>query len=121
MEKIRMSEDIIASFVCCEKYMVVVKLEHGTHVMPYEEWKWAYGQLHLELWKNDKRIKNEKHASKLTGNADVVYQCLNESFAHIDIITEKTGLTVSQVMAALTQLEIMGLTESTSGKRYKRI
>ncbi len=69
----------------------------------------------------DKRIKNEKQASKLTGNADVVYQCLNESFAHIDIITEKTGLTVSQVMAALTQLEIMGLTESTSGKRYKRI
>lgn len=62
MEKIRMSEDIIASFVCCEKYMVVVKLEHGTHVMPYEEWKWAYGQLHLELWKNDKRIKNERLA-----------------------------------------------------------
>lgn len=69
----------------------------------------------------EKRIKMEKQASKLTGSAKTVYQCLDESFAHIDVITEKTGLTVSQVMAALTQLEIMGLTESTSGKRYKRI
>lgn len=69
----------------------------------------------------EKRMKNEKQASKLTGSAKTVYQCLDESFAHIDVITEKTGLTVSQVMAALTQLEIMGLTESTSGKRYKKI
>ncbi len=69
----------------------------------------------------EKRMKMEKQASQLTGSAKTVYQCLDESFAHIDVITEKTGLTVSQVMAALTQLEIMGLTENTSGKRYKRI
>lgn len=69
----------------------------------------------------EKRMKKEKHASKLTGSANTVYQCLDSSFNHIDVITEKTGLTVSQVMAALTQLEIMGLTESTSGKRYKKI
>lgn len=69
----------------------------------------------------EKRMNMEKQASKLTGSAKTVYQCLDESFAHIDVITEKTGLTVSQVMAALTQLEIMGLTENTSGKRYKRI
>lgn len=69
----------------------------------------------------EKRMKMEKQALELTGSAKTVYQCLDESFAHIDVITEKTGLTVSQVMAALTQLEIMGLTESTSGKRYKRI
>lgn len=75
----------------------------------------------VALKDRNKRIDNEKQASKLTGSAKTVYQCLDESFAHIDVITEKTGLTVSQVMAALTQLEIMGLTESTSGKRYKRI
>ena len=54
MEEITMSEEIIASFICCEKYMVVVKLENGTHVIPYEEWKWVYGQLHPELWKTVK-------------------------------------------------------------------
>lgn len=69
----------------------------------------------------EKRMKNEKQAAMLKGNANTVYQCLDSSFHHIDVITEKTGLTVSQVMAALTQLEIMGLTESTSGKRYKKI
>ena len=62
MEKIIMSEDIIASFSCYGKYMVVAKLEHGTHVIPYEEWKRIYGQLHPELWKNGKRIKNERLA-----------------------------------------------------------
>lgn len=69
----------------------------------------------------EKRMNMEKQALELTGSANTVYQCLDSSFNHIDVITEKTGLTVSQVMAALTQLEIMGLTESTSGKRYKRI
>lgn len=62
MEEITMSEEIIASFIRCEKYMVVVKLENGTHVIPYEGWKWVYGQLHPELWKNSKRIKNERLA-----------------------------------------------------------
>lgn len=57
-----MSEEIIASFICCEKYMVVVKLERGTHVMPYEEWKWVYGQLHPELWENGKKVRSRKLA-----------------------------------------------------------
>ncbi len=63
MEKIRMSEEIIASFSCCGKYMVVVKVERGTHVMSYEEWKRVYGQLHPELWKNGKRVRTGRKIS----------------------------------------------------------
>lgn len=58
-----MSEEIIASFICCEKYMVVVKLERGTHVMPYEDWKWVYGKLHPELWMKDKKVKRNRKIS----------------------------------------------------------
>lgn len=49
-----MREDVIRDFICNGKHMVVVKLEHGVHVMPYEEWKSVYGKLHLERWDNGK-------------------------------------------------------------------
>lgn len=50
-----MDIEVIASFICCGEYMVVVKLEHGTHVMTHEEWKRVYGKLHPELWENTRR------------------------------------------------------------------
>lgn len=67
------------------------------------------------------RLSREKKALNLSGDADKVFRCLEDSFSHIDIITEKTGLSTGSVVSALTQLEIMGLVESASGKRYKRI
>lgn len=67
----------------------------------------------------EKRLKNEHKASTLNGDTKIVYQCLNDCFLHIDAIIEKTGLTSAKVMASITQLEVMGLIESTSGKRYK--
>ncbi|MGN1203058.1 MAG: DNA-processing protein DprA [Eubacterium sp.] len=67
----------------------------------------------------DRRLKNEEKALKLTGDVKTVYECLNDCFLHIDTIIEKTGLTSQRVMASITQLEVMGLTESASGKRYK--
>lgn len=57
-----MDIEVIASFICFGKYMVVVKLEHGTHVMSHDEWKRVYGKLHPELWKNGKRVKSRKLA-----------------------------------------------------------
>lgn len=69
----------------------------------------------------EKRLNNEKQALKLDGDTKLVYQCLNDCFLHIDTIIEKTGFPSSKVMASITQLEIMGLIESTSGKRYKQV
>ena len=67
----------------------------------------------------EKRIEKENKALNLTGDALTVYQCLSDCFLHIDAITEKTGLTSQKVTASITQLEVMGLAESASGKRYK--
>lgn len=69
----------------------------------------------------EKRLQNEKKSFGLTGDIKTVYQCLNDCFLHIDTIIEQTSLTSSSVMASITQLEIMGLAESASGKRYKRV
>ena len=65
------------------------------------------------------RLENENKAKNLSGDVKAVYICMNDSFMHIDIIIEKTGLASHKVIAALTQLEVMGLVESASGKRYK--
>lgn len=51
---------IIGDFVFHGKRMVIVKLEHGTHVMPEEEWKWVFGQARPERWKNGVRVKRNR-------------------------------------------------------------
>ncbi len=66
-----------------------------------------------------KRLEREKKALKLTGDVRAVYQCLDDTFLHIDAIIEKTGLTSQKAAASITRLEVMGLVQSASGKRYK--
>ena len=58
-----MNKEVIASFICCGEYMVVVELEHGTHVMSYNEWRRVYGKLHPELWKSGKRVRINRKIS----------------------------------------------------------
>lgn len=31
--------EVVGSFDCGDKYMVVIKTAHGTHVMPGDEWE----------------------------------------------------------------------------------
>ncbi len=66
-----------------------------------------------------KRIINEDKAKGLNGDLKKVYNALEDIYLHIDTVIERSGLSGSKVMASLTQLEIMGLAESASGKRYK--
>lgn len=63
--------------------------------------------------------QRQEAAAKLRGEAKMVFDCLDESYMHIDMIIDNTGLTSSKVMIALTELEISGLVESASGKRYR--
>ena len=50
-----MREEVIGDFVCRGNHMVIVRLEHGAHVMTYDEWKSIYGKFHPERWENLKR------------------------------------------------------------------
>lgn len=72
----------------------------------------------LEAGRKKQADKQEKEA-KLKGDLKTVYSCLNESFSHIETIIEKTELSSQKVMVAITQLEMLGVIESTSGKRYR--
>lgn len=66
-----------------------------------------------------KREKNRKTSLSLNGNSKTVFDVLTDEFIHIDIITERSGLSAQEVLAALTVLEIAELAESAGGKRYK--
>ena len=57
----------------------------------------------------------------LSNEAVRFYEALSGGEQHIDAVAEKTGLSVSAVHAAATELEMNDLIESLPGRRYKRI
>lgn len=52
-----MSTKIISSFICCGEHMIIVKLEHGVHVMSYDEWEKVYEKLYPDRWDRGRRLK----------------------------------------------------------------
>lgn len=54
----------------------------------------------------------------LSGNAQMVYAAVGTAPEHLSAIIAKTGLRASQVQAAATELELMGILRSYSGQRY---
>lgn len=67
------------------------------------------------------RLKREQKELGLTGDNKLVFSCMDDSLIHIDVLIEKTKLTSQQVIASVIQLELLGLVESASGKRYKKV
>lgn len=65
------------------------------------------------------RLQKEEKSLSLKGDEKTVYDSLDDKFVHIDTITENTNLSARQVLTALTMLEMKGVVQSTSGKRYK--
>lgn len=64
-------------------------------------------------------VKRQDLAMELKGDEQLVYNALNQSFTGIDDVINKSALNSNQVLVALTMLEMKGLVESASGKRYK--
>jgi DNA processing protein len=83
-----------------------------------EEDKDKYSFEKLEAGRR-RRAERQEAYSALTGDLKKVCDSLSESYEHIDVIIERSGLPNAKVLASLTQLEILGVCESASGKRYK--
>lgn len=66
------------------------------------------------------RLEIEEKALKLTGDNLRVYSCITDEFDDIDNICTKCMLPINTVLVVLTMLELDGLVESTTGKRYRR-
>lgn len=63
---------------------------------------------------------HQQAAEKLSGPLLTIYNSLTEDYQHIDIIISKTELSGPEVVSALTQLELLSLVSSASGKRYRK-
>lgn len=54
----------------------------------------------------------------LTEGAKKIYAVLTNEPTHVDLLSEQSGLNVSQTLSALTELEVYSLALSLSGRRY---
>ena len=75
---------------------------------------------------NEKLVKEEKSKEKkkeldssFSDEAKKVYSVLSSEPTHVDDILRQTALKMSDVLSALTELELMGEIESIEGKKYK--
>lgn len=72
---------------------------------------------------DDEKVSVHTHCREvqnLSPALETIYNSLTEAYEHIDIIIDKTELDGSVVISALTQLELMGLVTTASGKRYRK-
>ena len=72
---------------------------------------------------SEKAAEREKQRQRgaekrLSGNMLTVYRCLSSDGDLTDDIVKKTGLGTSEVLSALTKLEIFGLAKSMPGSKY---
>ncbi len=67
-----------------------------------------------------KKVTVKKEAPKyLTPNAVKVYELISETPVHVDDITDSCGISITETLSALTELEVYGLVRQISGRRYK--
>ena len=56
---------------------------------------------------------------EITGPALAVYKAFNQETVPFDLLVERSGHLSTEVLRALTELELLGLVESVSGSRYR--
>ena len=65
------------------------------------------------------RLQTEEKILALDGNEKIVCRVLTEDYQTIEEIIAKSEKTSNEVLAALTLLEMKGLVQSATGKRYR--
>lgn len=95
-------------------------IEEYAHLYPYLSIKSDKLQPVQNQTKKE-TIKQIEIPADLSENAKIVYNNLTYDLIQIDEISQKAKLKVSVVLQSITELEMYGLIESYSGKRYKKV
>ena len=69
----------------------------------------------------EKTVVKKEVPMEASDDAKKVYSVLSEREMHIDDIVRQTDLRMNIVLASLTELELFGIVELVSGKKYKII
>ena len=64
-------------------------------------------------------VKRQRETLALTDSEQALYNLLSEDFKLVDDIIQNSGIPVQEALVALTMLEMKGLVENASGKRYR--
>lgn len=64
-------------------------------------------------------VKRQDKVLELNGDEKAVYIAMKSSFESVDVISDNCALEAKRVLVALTMLEMKGIVECTSGKRYR--
>ncbi len=65
------------------------------------------------------RVKLQSEALKLDGEEREIFEILGEDYLGIEDIIKSSNIPAQRVLVSLTMLEMKGLIESASGKRYR--
>lgn len=55
--------EIVGKFISHGRRIVIAKLEHGTHVMPEEEWKWVLGKIRPKRRKSGLGVRRSRKSA----------------------------------------------------------
>ena len=66
-------------------------------------------------------VKKRGEVEGVSQDAQVIYGALSEEPMHIDDIIRATGMKMNIVLSSLTELELSGVVEQMTGKKYKII
>lgn len=64
-------------------------------------------------------VAKDRKILELNGDEKMIYNALTDKFETIDNIIDKSGMESKRVLVALTMLEMKGIIETASGKRYR--
>ena len=70
---------------------------------------------------NTKKVQRVDISDTASDEAKLIYNTLSEEPMHIDDIVRATNLRMNIVLSSLTELELIGVCELVSGKKYKII
>ena len=73
----------------------------------------------VETKEEVKKEKKKELDNSFSDEAKKVYSVLSGEPTHVDDILRQTALKMSDVLSALTELELMGEVEGVEGKKYK--
>ena len=72
----------------------------------------------LDFYKKEGRKKEEEAASQLTTEEVIVFAALQDDDRHFEELLEITGLSMGELMATLTKLEVLGVIKKLPGNYY---
>ena len=111
-------KDILDEYINIDRYIESSKVQHEE--IPFKKGTNDNIKSNKVKDKVKEEIKEKILPDKISENAKVIYNILSKEPIYIDELEMKCNLSLKSVLQAITELELYGLINSHSGKRYTK-